>query len=474
MAYAAERMAQFEALVQRLMGEYQAPGLAVILAEGDQVTYFKGFGFRDREQNLPVTEQTVFGLASVTKSFTALAIMQLAERGLLSAQDPVTKYLPEFGIPEFDPATVTIEHLITHTAGIPPLPTLGYSIRGNTQRDVAPKPDEQEKSFPPIDTVEQLLDYIAKGDYRMLGPAGTCLSYSNDTYGLLGEIIQRVSGQPYEEYVREHILQPLGMERSTFSLDEITAWEDVTELYYKTEDEEFRHSSNWQVAPPFVACGWLKSCAADLIKYVQMHAAEGAFGGQRLLAVDGMKTMHTGLHRYSLLSQYGYGFRIQGYEGATLVEHSGGLKGVSSNVGFVPEHGIAAAVLCNLSGFPASKVWLAVVNLALGVPIEQNRATYEELKWPAEKMVGLGGEYVSGEGAKVRIDVHDGQLMIHFQKESYPLRPVAEDTAIYTAKGLDSEVRFFVGDDGRAWAIGTGGRMIHRAKEQEAMEKAGS
>ena len=190
-------------------------------------SYFKGFGTRDLENNRPVTDQTVFGLASVTKSFTALAIMQLAERGLLSPQDPVTKYLPEFGISQFDANAVTIEHLITHTAGIPPLPTLGYSIRGNTERDLAPKSDEQEKPFPRIDTIEQLLDYIAKGEYKMLGAAGSYLSYSNDTYGLLGEIIKSVSGQPYEEYVRQHILQPLGMSRSTFELDEIKAWDEI-------------------------------------------------------------------------------------------------------------------------------------------------------------------------------------------------------------------------------------------------------
>ncbi len=474
MTYAAERLAQFEDMVKALMEEYQAPGLAVILAEGDQITYFKGFGTRDQERNLPVTDQTVFGLASVTKSFTALAIVQLAEQGLLSTQDPVIKYLPEFSIPEFDPAAVTIEHLITHTTGISPLPTLGYSIRGNTQRDVAPKPDEQEKPFPRIDTIEQLIGYIADGEHKMLGPAGTCLSYSNDTYGLLGEIITRVSGQPYEEYVCEHILKPLGMDRTTFSLEEIRAWDGVTELYYKTEDDEFRHSSNWQVAPPFVPCGWLKSCAADLIKYVQMHAAQGEFDGKRLLSVEGMKTMHTGLYRYSLKSKYGYGFRIQEYAGRTLVEHSGGLKGVSSNVGFVPEQGIAAAVLCNLSGFPASKVWLGAVNLALGQPIEQNRAVYEETTWSEQTMSGLGGRYVSGEGAKIRISADDGRLMIHFQKESYPLRPIAEDVAIYTTKGLDNEVRFFVGDDGRAWAIGTGGRMIHRVDEQDELEKAGA
>ncbi|MGE5653791.1 MAG: serine hydrolase domain-containing protein, partial [Bacillota bacterium] len=473
MTFAAERIAQFEELVQRLMEEYQAPGLAVILAEGDQVTYFKGFGTRDQEKNLPVTDRTVFGLASVTKSFTALAIMQLAEAGLLSPQDPVVKYLPEFSIPRFDPASVTIEHLITHTAGIPPLPTLGYAIRGNTIRDVAPKEGEKEASFPAIDSIDQLLNYIANGGYRMLGPAGACLSYSNDNYGLLGEIIRRVSGQPYEEYVRDHILTPLGMGRSTFALDEIRTWDDVTELYYKTEDEEFRHSSNWQVAPPFVACGWLKSCATDLIKYVQMHASRGEFGGRRLLSAKGMETMHTGLYRYSLKSKYGYGFRIQDYEGMTLVEHSGSLKGVSSNVGFVPEKGLSAVVLCNLSGFPASKVWMAVINMAMGLPVGQNRVTYEAAEWSQEAITGRVGRYVSGEGATIRIGVDNGQLMAHFQKESFPLCPIAEDTAIYTMKGLDNEVRFFTGEDGRAWAIGAGGRMIPRAEEDEELEKAG-
>jgi len=128
--------------------------------------------------------------------------------------------------------------------------------------------------------MSELLDYIATGDYQMLGQPGQYISYSNDCYGLLGEIIERVSGQPYTEYVQEHILKPLGMHRSVFTLEELQQLDNVTELYYRNEQDELTHSSNWQVAPPFTAAGWLKACADDLIKYAQMYASGGQYAGK--------------------------------------------------------------------------------------------------------------------------------------------------------------------------------------------------
>lgn len=466
MVYSKERIAAFEQYVGKIMQAYEAPGLMVALAEQGKVTYQKAFGVRDLANGLPVTDQTIFGLASVTKSFTALAIMQLADRGLLNPQDPVTRYLPEFRLPEgYDADAVTIHHLITHTAGFPPLPTLGYSIRGNTVPDGVETDDEQEQGYPPVNTMLELLDYISKGNYQMLGKPDEHLSYSNDCYGLLGEIIERVTGQSYQDYVREHILEPLGMGRSIFTLEELKRFDDVTELYYRTEQDELKHSSNWQVAPPFLACGWLKSCASDLIKYAEMYAGGGELNGIRVISEQGLKKMLQGTQEFSRHRKYAYGLMVQqDYAGVTLVEHGGSLKGVSSNMGFVPEKGIAAIVLCNLTGVPAAKVWLALINLALDLPIEQARVEYKDYIWPDDMAGRIVGEYKSGEGVVAAIQQEqNGSLTVKVPTGTYPLQPTGPDSAIWRYKLNEMELRFLFDDSGKAWAIGSGGRVILRA-----------
>lgn len=116
---------QFEAYVHTLMKKTGAPGLGVGIAKDGEMVYFKGFGAADIEKRLPVTPETVFGLASVTKSFTALAVSQLAERGKLSLHEPVKRYLPEFQLPQAGVAErITMHNFLSHTSGIPPMPSL--------------------------------------------------------------------------------------------------------------------------------------------------------------------------------------------------------------------------------------------------------------------------------------------------------------------------------------------------------------
>ncbi len=464
MTYSAERIAAFENYVKQIMDTYEAPGIAVVLAEQGEVTYQQSFGMRDQAAGARVDGQTIFGLASVTKSFTALAIMQLVERGLLALHDPVIRYLPEFKVNQSYPAeAITIHHLITHTAGFPPLPALNYSISGNTVPDKV-EAEEEATNHPPVNNMSELLDYIATGDYQMLGQPGQYISYSNDCYGLLGEIIERVSGQPYTEYVQEHILKPLGMHRSVFTLEELQQLDNVTELYYRNEQDELTHSSNWQVAPPFTAAGWLKACADDLIKYAQMYASGGQYAGKRLLSEQGIKQMQQGTLEFNQGRKYGYGLMVKNdYNGVTLVEHSGSLKGVSSNMGFVPEKGIAAVVLCNLTGVPVGKVWLALINLALGLPVDQHYVEYAPNGWTKDMRDSVVGEYNSGEGAKFRIELDgDDGLSITAPVGTFRLQPVSPDRAIWRYKMAENEVRFLFDATGKAWAIHTGGRLIRR------------
>ena len=469
---------EFEEFVKGVMAEHKIPGVSVSVIDRGEVIYKKGFGYRDEERGLPVTPSTIFGVASVTKSFSALAIMQLAESGRLSLQDPVRKYIPGFDLPGGGGGkAVTIHHFLTHTASLPPLPTLGYSIRGNTKPDPetaakedpekdADKSAEPENPMQPINTYDELTAFIRNGDFKLLGKPGEYCSYSNDGYALLGVIIEAASGEEYEDYMRKHILSPLEMGRSNFDLEWLHKRADVTHLYYKDEDQNIKHSSNWQVAPPFVPCGWLKSTVTDLANYLCMHAGGGVLGGRRLLSPGGIATMRGQHAPYSRDRSYGYGLSsLRDYHGVTLVEHSGGLKGVASNIGYVPEEHVGVAVLTNLSGAPSGMIWLGAVNLLLGLPVDTLRSEYRREPWPEAELLPRTGKFVSGEGAKITIAAEEGKLMASIAKEKHEILRDTAEFGVVTVKGQDTEVRFRFGADGKLWAVGWGGRIIHKVSE---------
>lgn len=458
---------KLEQYVCQFMEKYDAPGIAITIARGDEIVYARGFGCREREEKLPVTPATVMGVASITKSFTAAAIARLREVGKLDFTDPVSKFLPRFDLPDGSGEAVTIRHLLTHTAGLPPLPSLGWSLKAHSVLDETPEDEDDEeesKEHPPIDTIVDVVDYIASGDFQLLGKPGEYLSYSNDSYVLLGGTIEAVTGMSYADYIRQTFLQPLGMNRSTFNLRELLSWDDVTTLYYKKE-EEVKASNKWQEAPPYTAGGWLRSCASDLVRFFQLLANRGTYRGQRFLSVKSVEANMADGFKFSLHTSYAHGLRTQPYHGVTLVEHGGSLKGVSSNAGFVPEKGISAAVLCNLSGVPIYKVWLAAMNMMLGLPLDTPGAEYTTGQWQEGQLESFPGNFKSAEGAKLAVERTDDGLQVKMDKKQYPLLAVTEDTGVFHFRGQDQELRFFTGEDGEVWGVGFGLRVIPRTDE---------
>lgn len=478
MKLTASQVAEFEKYVTDLMAEHKMPGLAVGIAHGDEVVYKKGFGVKDLVTKAPVTTRTIFGVASVTKSFTGTAIMKLCEEGKMSVHDPVRKFLPEFGVPGGSGDRITSHHCLTHTTGLPPLPSLGWAIRDNTKKEVevqgpagASKTSDPrfEKPHPPVTTYSQLMDYLRTGDFTVLGEPGQYCSYSNDAYGVLGAVIEKVSGDMYARYMEQNILAPLGMKRSSFNLEEILKDDDVTTLYYREEDEDedIQSSNNWQVAPAHMACGWLKSCVDDLLNYVRWHASGGEFGKFGVLSKESLDTMAYPHTDYNRDKKYGYGLRVQNdYHGVTIVDHSGGLKGVSSQVGWVKGKGISVVVLCNLSGAPSSNVLAAAFNMMLGLPLDTPRSVYRREDWTKEQLQELTGTFKSGEGGQTTLVNEGGKLMARYGKDgkrAYEVRRDSENVGVVTVRGQDNEIVFLKNADGKLWAICSGGRIIRKS-----------
>lgn len=462
-----QREQQFEQYVTSFMEQHQIPGVAIAIADGETVIYNQGFGWRDREHALPVTSTTVFGIASITKSFTALAIAQLVQQGLMAYDDPVQKFLPAFTVQGYPAEMITIRHFLAHTSGIAPLPTLSYSIRQHTPQ-AEPKSGEQEAAAtePQVASYDDLLTFLSTGDYDMLGPAGEYYSYSNDCYALLGRVIERVSGQTYLDYVQAHILDPLEMSRSSFKLADLAdkLSDDVTELYFR-EGNQVLHAPTWQEAPPYFSCGWLRSSANDLIRYFAMYANGMTYHEKQLLPASGLKQMLANPFQYALCGAYATGLRVQPHAGVTLVCHSGGLQGVSSYGGFVPERNLSVVVLCNLSGVPVANLWTTAVNLGLGLPLELPLCDYQPTDWPEQiDLNRYCGHFHSAEGADLTIEPKGKHgLLIKGAQETSSLACLTDQVGLARINHQDTEVRwFFPADGGPAWAISCGGRMILR------------
>src|SRR5690625_1056312 len=310
-----DQIQEFERKAHKLIKQEQIPGVSLALNENGLKVYEKGFGYRDVAKKLQVDSDTIFGIASMSKSFTCVAIMQLQEAGKLSVHDPVSKYLPNFRVPQSKYTDqITIHHLMTHTSGIPPLKTHVYARKRSIDQDPSAKDyglNLVDNEGDPIDTFDQLIEYLATANYKLLGEPGTEFSYSNDTYGLLGIIIEKVSGQTYEQYLQEHIFKPCGMTRSFVLLDELDNYDNVTELYVKrkTEDESTVYAAPlWWDAPAMRAAGYIKSTANDILKYLQSFITHDA--DQKILSDKSIQEMFTPHVEFEPGKFYGYGFRI--------------------------------------------------------------------------------------------------------------------------------------------------------------------
>lgn len=469
----------YEAYGEKLLAAYGTPAASVAAGEEGRLVYHHGFGHRDSEGRLPVTPDTVFGIGSITKSFTAVCIMQLQEAGRLSVEDPVIRYLPEFRTPDDEQTkAVTIHHFLTHTSGLPPLPSLQLALLRSFRDDPDVKDQEGEevverlRSAQPIDTYEELLAFMAKTPYELLGPPGRYFSYSNDAYALLGAIVERVSGERYEDYVVRHILEPCGMASATFDVPSPDRFPDLAALFAeKRKDgrQEVVHSPYWWQAPSMTAAGFLRASARDMLRYLEIFRTGGTSGGRRVLSEASVRAMTAPHARCGRNMYYGYGLMITpGYDGVTLIEHGGNIKGAAAWASVVPERGWTGIALTNLVSSPAEQLMLAVWNARLGLPLDRRHDTFEDYPLPAERLREYEGRFVSGEGASVEVRALAAGLEFTVAKDTYPARPVGPDRFAVRVKELEAPVEFLRRDDGRIWAMAFSFRIVRRAEEAEA------
>jgi len=315
-AFAADNSIQIDALLSRYAG-YGLFNGAALVADHGQVIFKKGYGLANMEWDIPNTPDTKFRLGSITKQFTATLVMQLVEQGKIDLTATISRYLPDYPKPAAD--RITIHELLDHTSGIP-----GYTEL----------PEFGEKSRQPSKPV----DFVAFFSKReLLFEPGSKFSYSNSAYFLLGVILEKITGQPYERLLHERIFDPAGMRDtgydSTVSLLPKRAWG------YDSTLNGYRNASYIDMSLPFSA-GSLYSTAEDLYRWDR-----ALYTDQILTRASKDKMFTPGL------SDYGYGWFIK--KGAvTTVEHGGGINGFNTLISRDLEPQRLIVLLNNTGGEP--------------------------------------------------------------------------------------------------------------------------
>lgn len=297
------------------------PGAAVLIMENGQVLLRKGYGMANVELGVPVQPEMVFQIASVTKQFTAAAILMLQERGKLSVEDDITKHLP--GYPTRG-QKITIHHLLTHTSGIPNFTALP-EWRPRMREDM---------------TVQQTIDMFK--DKPLDFKPGETVSYSNSGYILLGAIIEKASGKSYEDFIEQEIFAPLGMKRSRYGRREEIVPGRVAG-YEKTEDGfGVAQFISWTQS---AGAGGLMSTVDDLALWT------AALSSEKLLKKASLQQMTTPTKLASgEATPVAYGLGIWEEDGVRILEHSGGIPGFNTDVLIIPDRRLSVIVLSNIIG----------------------------------------------------------------------------------------------------------------------------
>lgn len=442
-------IASFETYAEKVMKESHLPGVVVGLARYGEPFYKKSFGYRDVENQLKVTSDTVFAIGSITKSFTCVALMQLQEKGRLSLHDPIKKYLPDFHLKNGKYVDqMTIHHFMTHTSGIPDLQTFPMVLYESLTEDdfrYDPTIRGNKEAFQPIQTYEEYLVHISQLDFELLGKPGEQWHYSNDCYGLLGAIIEQVSGLNFEKYVHEHILEPLGMKRTSFFLDEFHDM-DVTKIYVSREQNgkiAVVPSQNWWDTPVQRASGFLKSTISDMLKFMELFRTGGKVGAERILTNDSVKQM-TEVHiwRNPIIKQgYGYGLSIvPDYHGAKLVEHAGGIKGGGAQMYIIAEKGLTGIVLTNFLSTAPTAIMNGAFNFIESRSPEASHVIYDNSVGEEEVSQYVGHYQSKSMNLSLSVELKKNQLQTYVLGSPIGLKPIDKD--IFLLEGTMDCVKF--------------------------------
>ena len=315
---------------REIMLDKEVPGVAMGLLQDSEVTSV-GLGITNIEHPSPISEETLFQIGSITKTFTATIIMRLVEQGDLDLDAPIRQYLPDFKVMDKRATEeVTTRHLLTHTAGW----AGDYFL--NTGEGV----DALEKYVAAMDELPQI------------SPLGANFSYNNAAYYLAGHLIEHVSGMPYEGLLKEILLTPLAMEQAYLYAGDVLTHSFV--VGHEKGDEGIKVARPWALPRAVHPVGGLVTNIPTLLRYAQFQMGDGSTDqGDRILAAESLKATHEPLVKIRESEYWGLGWKIWEVDDVRLISHGGGTKGQITHLTIVPERNFAFSVFTNaeLGGF---------------------------------------------------------------------------------------------------------------------------
>jgi CubicO group peptidase (beta-lactamase class C family) len=309
---------KYRELIPQLMAEQGIPGLALAVVDETGVIWAEGFGYTGTDRRLPVTPETVFSIQSMSKTFTTLGVLRAVQAGLLDLDAPITTYLPGFTVnsifEEHPERKITLRHLLSCTAGF----THEAPVGNNWDADAT--------SF------DAHIQSLSATWLRF--PVGTGFAYSNLGFDLAAYILQTVTGQPFADYQRDHVLQPLGMANSSFDLAVITAQANRAIGHVES-------MPSVRLGVPMVGAGGMYASANDLARFIQFQLNGGEVDGQALLSPELLAEMRT-VQFPERGQRFGYGLGVArtGWyrsRNADLFSHGGGGFGFLSDLWWLPE-----------------------------------------------------------------------------------------------------------------------------------------
>lgn len=390
----AQSNAQFDTLIDAHYKSHE-PGGVVIVARKGRIEYERAFGMANLELNVPMPRNAVFSIASITKQFTAVAVLQQVEKGTIALTDTVGKFLPDY------PAalkSITIQQLLAHTAGVPYPKSIASLLavgRGWLSADhIMPTFRDLPLDFAP----------------------GTRWAYSNTGYQLLGYILEKVAGEALPEYFTRTLLVPAGMEHSLWGNDMKIVPNRASPYLYTRNGLENGVHSNVQIA---WAAGALQATAQDFVKWHQALLAGRLISKEMLQKAWTPARLTDGTP-----TDYGYGWFIGELQGSTLVEHGGNMGGFMSHAIYLPREDVLVVVFLNSRGKRLPELIATdIAATAMGRPLNIAPVTLAN-----DLLQSYAGKYKNVNGEDITITLDNGKLF--YQKTGGPkwtLTPYAKD-----------------------------------------------
>ncbi|MBR4764512.1 MAG: serine hydrolase [Lachnospiraceae bacterium] len=343
-----------ENMIRKLMDDYHVAGMSVALIRGGEIVSTEGYGLRDAAAELPMTADTVMPIGSITKTFTALALGMLADEGKLDWDAPVITYIPSLKLSSaLLTENVTTRDLMCHRTGVP---------KYDLQAIYCVMEDSKE--------MVRSLEYLeANAAFR------TKLQYSNQMVSLAGYLIEVISGIPYQEFVRERIFKPLGMQSTDFEAASLAKYENTSKGYV--------FANGTFIEPPymhlgaFAPSGAIVSTASDMAKYALFCLNGGTATGQRLISEESLRQMQSpqvigtpyfwNFEEFQS-TEYGLGWFTDIYRGVKMIGHGGNTNGFSAQMTLLPAQNAAIVALSNAtSSFSVNALGHVFADETLGV-----------------------------------------------------------------------------------------------------------